>query len=73
MPSSSRTKATAPSREPQMEASPPRMTMETRRMDSSSTKELGSMKVVQLLNRPPARPAIIADMTQTTSLYCVTR
>ena len=31
-----------------MVASPPRITMATKRIDSSRTKELGSMKLVQL-------------------------
>ena len=39
-----------------MVASPPRMTMDTNRMDSSRMNENGSMKLVQLLNRPPASP-----------------
>ena len=58
----------APSSEPQMVASPPRMTMDTSRMDSSRMNELGSMNVVQLANRPPAMPAIIAEITQMASL-----
>ena len=31
--------------------------METRRIDSNKTKELGSMKLVQLPNRAPAKPS----------------
>ena len=47
--------------------------MQTSSIDSSRMKELGSMKVVQLANRPPASPAIMAEMTHITSLKCVTR
>ena len=39
-----------------MVANPPRITMDTRRIDSRRTKELGSMKEVQLAKRPPANP-----------------
>ena len=68
IPSSSSTNAIAPSSEPQMVASPPKITMATSSMDSSRMNELGSTNVVQLENSPPASPAIIADMVHTASL-----
>ena len=42
--------------------------MDTSSTDSSRMKELGPTNIDQLANRPPASPAIIAEITHTASL-----